>query len=158
MTRYTLHTTDLAYGCDLGKWRFVRSVADGRRERRPELPDRIANDMNAALAELAVARVLGLPVPTSINTFHRLPDLPPDIEVRSSVRADARLIIRDDDDRARRFVLVTGTAPTLDIRGWIFGTEVVAAWRADYGGHGEAWFVPTEALHDLATFDSAVPA
>lgn len=81
--------------------------------------------INGILAELVVGRSLGnkfyLP---ATNTFHKQADVGHDIEVRSSTNLGSPLWIRDNDDKARRYVLVICDAMKGFIaRGWVYGYE-----------------------------------
>jgi hypothetical protein len=111
--------------------------------------DPLAANINGALGEVAVARYLGLPLPLSVNTFHNVPDLPPDIEVRWRGKSHYDLIIRPNDKPGRRYVLVTGRRPTYTVHGCFTKEAVCDEWIRDYAGIGPAWFVPQAALYPL---------
>ena len=60
----------------------------------------------------------------AVNTFHSQADVGEDIEVRSTPHLNGSLILRDNDDPARRYVLVI-CDPMLGfaVRGWCYGYE-----------------------------------
>src|SRR5512139_2757995 len=65
-------------------------------------------EIGGAAAEVAVFKALGVYHVGSVNTFHRVPDCIADTEIRSTRRMDGSLILRSNDDDARRFILVIG--------------------------------------------------
>jgi hypothetical protein len=106
--------------------------------------------IEGACGEIAVAKALGLFWSPTVNTFGSEPDIKPDIEVRTRSRHDYELTIRPKDDQARRFVLVTGVAPTFVVRGYCIGAHARRdEWLHDYGGRPPAWFVPQAELCDI---------
>lgn len=95
----------------------------------------LERSINGILAELVIGRILkGRYYIPSSNTFHKEPDVQPDIEVRSSVRPDSPLWIRDNDAVAKRYVLVICEAMKgFIIRGWVHGHEAMT---------NEWWYEP----------------
>lgn len=84
-------------------------------------------DIEAACAEMAVAKALNIYWDGSVNKFKKDgPDLPPDIEVRTTEYKNGHLILRDGDKKYcndMRFVLVVGEAPKFYLSGWIYCHE-----------------------------------
>jgi hypothetical protein len=114
---------------------------------------RLQEEVTGAAAEIAVAKSVGAFCIGSVNTFHRVPDVIGGTEVRATQREDGCLIVRDNDDNDRRYVLVTGEAPNLRIAGYLYGHEAKQLqWIRNPHGHRQAWFVPQEALHDWSEF------
>lgn len=151
----TLATADVNYAFDIAKWRTTFALMAKLTDRAAGQIDGCAKHLNGALAEVAVARYLGVPLPAvGAYTFHDQPDLPPDIEVRWRSKPSYELIIRDNDRHDRTFVLVTGHAPTLTIRGWYRG-PLRYEWQHDHGGYGPAWFVPSAELAPPETLKAA---
>lgn len=108
--------------------------------------------MKGTVGEVACSKALGIPWPMHVNVFKGKPDLPPDIEVRLRTNHDHDLIIRDGDDADRRYVLVTGSPPDLEIRGWLLGSEGKdPKWLKSYGGYKPAYFIPQRYLHPMET-------
>lgn len=102
-----------------------------------------------AMGELALAKWLGVYWAGTVDVFKRVPDVA-GVEVRTRPRHDYDLIIRDDDDEERVYVLVTGRGPEFRLRGWVKGLESRdLRWRKDHGGREDAWFVPQDALHPM---------
>lgn len=73
-----------------------------------------------------------------------------DWQVRHTRRHDGRLIVHPEDPDDKYFVLVTGSAPMLEIRGYLAGADCKRPeyWRED-GVRFPAFFVPQYALRDL---------
>jgi hypothetical protein len=104
---------------------------------------------DGACAELAAARALGVYWPASVNSYGE-PDLPPDWQVRGRSRHDYDLLVRPGDSDDHRFVLVTGTAPSLRVVGWCYGKEAKRGeFKRAYGGRPEAFFVPASSLRSI---------
>jgi len=104
-------------------------------------------ETEGCVGELALCKYLGKPWPASVDTFHRLPDVYGG-DVRATWRKDGCLVIRDNDPDDRRFALVTGSAPVVEIRGWLFAGDCKQdRWLRNPHGHRASWFVPQEALN-----------
>jgi hypothetical protein len=141
-----LTKTEFSAAVDGANKRFI-TAATGRwaGHRDPEQTEikRMTNDIIAVMAEIAVAKALGVFFVPTFNTFHKQPDIEPDIEVRSTPEEDNSLLIRDNDDLDRKFVLVIVSDLSCRIAGWCYGYE-----RDDLGrirnpnGMGAAHFVP----------------
>lgn len=72
-------------------------------------------------------------------------------EVRSTGRADGRLILHERDPDDVPFVLVTGSYPRFTVRGWILGGD---GKQPQYWGEWSkrpAYFVPQAALQPIET-------
>lgn len=104
-------------------------------------------DIEAACAELAVAKYLNLYWDFSVNTFKK-PDVG-NYQVRHTQKKDGRLIIREKDGDDERYYLVTGTSPAYSIVGWIVGREAKADKYkfAGYNNMPDCWMVPQEGLN-----------
>lgn len=77
-------------------------------------------------------------------------DISSKIQVRSTDRANGRLIVHPDDDDKHRFVLVVGQFPDFGVPGWIFGRDAKRQeWWQDPTGNRPAFFVPQSALNPL---------
>lgn len=116
-------------------------------------------DVEAVMAEQGAAMFLGIKdFEPSVNTFHSEPDIPPDIEVRStSSHRNTHLILRPSDKPDRRYIFCyvelwrqvwqnSGLfQPVVTLVGWCYGQE---GMKKDYlENHNErepAWFVPQD--------------
>lgn len=138
----------------------VRRVVESQRARmkprgasaRLTFDELVASNLVGAAGELAAARVLGVYWPAHVNVNKPGPsDLPPDWEVRARRpdRADLTCTPRDDPDR--RYLLVTGTLPTLTVHGWLWGREAMAPQylRDDDRMPEPLYFAPQHVLHPV---------
>lgn len=108
---------------------------------------RIANEINGVCGEMAVCKALGKFWTPSVNTFHREPDIAPDIEVRTTDNVNGSLIVRDDDADDRWYFLVVGEPPTLNVVGYIRGAAAKdQRWLRNPHEHRPSYFVPQSAL------------
>jgi hypothetical protein len=108
---------------------------------------RIHEEFVGACGELAVAKSAGVFFLPSVNTFHRVPDFLSDYEVRSTDLADGSLIVRDNDDDERRYILATVLGDVVNLVGWIKGSEAKKQeWLRDPGNRRPSWFVPQASL------------
>lgn len=105
--------------------------------------------IRGAIGELAVAKAMGWYWDGSVNTFHTRPDVGR-VEVRNRSNPKHALIHRPDDDPSKAWVLVSGTAPYLWVRGWMPGADCrQSGWWEKHGDRPYAWFVPIEELHPM---------
>lgn len=107
--------------------------------------------IEGACGEVAVAKVMGRYWGGGINTYKSGGDIDSTgWEVRTRSSHDYDLIVRDDDDDERIFILVTGHAPDYQVHGWIRAADAKQhQWQKNYGGHGLAYFVPHHALSEM---------
>lgn len=114
---------------------------------------RLEEEVVGAAGEIAVAKSVGAFHIGSVNTFHRVPDVLGNLEVRATSREDGCLIVRDNDPDDRPYVLVVGEAPNLRIAGYCWGAD---AKRDEFlrnpHGHRLAWFVPQSSLLSWADY------
>ena len=115
------------------------------------------------LAELIVGEALGLRV-ADVVTRGALPsivDVGVDVQVRWTRMRSAALITHARDSDDHRFVLVTGSPPTMTLEGWAYGREAKAAefWREPPDVPDAAYFMPRDRLRPMSTWDygQAVP-
>lgn len=98
---------------------------------------RLEDEVNGVLAEMIVGRIIqDKTFMPSVNTFHKQADVGEDIEVRSTTELNYNLILRDNDDAFRRYVLVICDAMRgWFVKGWCYGYEAMAKewFRAEEG-------------------------
>lgn len=101
--------------------------------------------------EMSVARALNVYWLPTVNTFKSGGDVGDDIQVRCRSSHTYDLLVRPDDPDDALFVLVTGEAPELVVRGAMRGREAKREeWKRDYGGRPPAYFVPQSALASVS--------
>lgn len=101
-------------------------------------------DTIGAIAEMAVAKYLGVYWEPTVNTF-KAADVA-GLQVRASQLENACLIVRPGDSKDDTYVLVIVGDNQCRIAGWCFGlfAMVDKHWR------GDAWWVPQEDLAELS--------
>src|SRR5712664_597598 len=112
--------------------------------------ERVEQETGGCCAEYACRKLLGAELELPFNTFHKIPDILPDFEVRHTGHENGRLIVRSNDADDRRYILATGTPPEMTVRGWLWGHEAKQdkfrwnpyKWRS-------CWGVPQHQLYDL---------
>lgn len=141
-----LSASEIMLAANVGMRRNAAAIIEQRRARFAErYPGELwAFHIEAACAELAVARTLNAFWNGSINTFHA-PDLPGKIEVRWSKLPSAK--VRPDDNGVV-VVSVTGQCPRYVIAGWCNSDDVK---RDEWKSKTEplCYFVPHNALRSI---------
>jgi hypothetical protein len=106
-------------------------------------------ELNAAAAELAVAKLTGRYWCGGVNTF-KDEDVYGGLQVRHSTYDNGNLIVRDPDNSDHYFVLVTGHIPNFSVHGYLPG------WKAKeyvyWGTKNDrdcAWWVPQNDVFDI---------
>jgi len=112
--------------------------------------------VEGAVGELAAAKAMNRFWSGSINTFKDGGDVGT-IQVRTRSKEHYELIVRQDDADEDCFVLVVGTAPNYDVKGWILGRDAKQEqWSQTHGNRPAAFFVPQLELRDIAELGRAV--
>ena len=94
----------------------------------------MSRDVGGILAELVVGRKFDRSFLPTVNTFHKQADVGEDIEVRSTPHLNGSLILRDNDDPARRYVLVIcDPMQGFEVKGWAWGAQVALKQYYDDG-------------------------
>ena len=109
-------------------------------------------DIEAAAAELAVAKALGtFWAAADTPDEDRAGDVGPGVQVRHTQHLNGSLIVHDRDADDHRFVLVDGAMPMFRIAGWAWGRDAKHAdhWRADMPR--PAFFMPQSALTAMSS-------
>jgi hypothetical protein len=113
----------------------------------------MTRSIGGILAELVIGRKFDRFFFPSINTFHKQADVGQDIEVRSTPHENGSLILRDNDDAARRYVFVVcDPMRGFHVRGWVYGYEAMTdEWRKTDEGRPAWWFRGTYRPHETLT-------
>jgi len=120
-----------------------------------ETGDGWSNDINAAAAEMAVARLAGRywdgNVAMTTERERRRPDILPDIEVKSTDKETNRLIVHRRTDDRLVCVLAIGKIPTFRVVGWIRAKDAKREdwWEDPSGKNRWAFFVAHADLNPL---------
>lgn len=87
-----------------------------------QMPDEFMTNINGAIAEAMVAKVLGLYCNMS-SPDRAIADVGTNVEVRSSTNLKARMLVRPKDKDDSKYYFVIGTYPDLKIVGWKYGRD-----------------------------------
>jgi len=111
--------------------------------------------IEGACGEMAVAKYLGIYWSGSLGDL-KAKDVG-EFQVRTASNHDYRLILHEADKDDGVFLLVTGVAPELMLRGWIVARDGKKPenWSDPKGGR-PAFFVPQIALHPMTEFHAAL--
>jgi len=117
------------------------------------LEERLIEETVGILGELAVFNFLGQGK-LMINTFHKIADAGKDVECRATHHQNGSLIVRDNDDDNRRYILVTVNRNEATLHGWMFGHEAKQKqFERNPNNYRPAWFVPQDNLHSMGSFE-----
>lgn len=109
----------------------------------------LAIHVDGACGEIAVAKLRGRYFGGLVNSF-KAADLGDNVQVRTRSSHDYDLIVRSNDNPEHIYVLVTGAAPRLCVRGWLYGHEAQQdSFLRAYGGREAAYFVPAQSLRPV---------
>lgn len=137
-----------------GGMRQVEAIRRAREDNHGFVGDGWGIHIEGAGAELAVAKAAGLFWEAVVkNPLGLAGDVGP-IQVRSTQRANGRLILHKSDPAESLFILVTGRIPEFTIVGAIPGEQGMkdSYWTDPKEGR-PAYFVPQEALKPLEEFN-----
>ncbi|GEM_PF-841079 len=106
--------------------------------------------IEGACGEMAFCKACDLFWPGTVNTYRAGFDAG-NFQIRTRSRDEYDLIVRASDADDKRYVLVTGLAPTYTIWGSLLGGEAKKhpEWLREHGGRAPAFFVPKTALEPL---------
>jgi hypothetical protein len=122
----------------LAELRFLESAAlnlNNATTYQSDVMEILTRDIGGILAELVVGRKFNRAYLPAMNVFHAQADVGEDIEVRSTPHLNGSLILRDNDDPARRYVLVVcDPMRGFAVRGWCYGYEAMTdEWKKNEG-------------------------
>jgi hypothetical protein len=111
--------------------------------------DSWGHDIEGAAAEMAVAKLLGRFYVPALHVQANGEGDVAQYQVRSTIHDHGCLLVKTGDADADVFILVTGRAPVLTVRGWIrAGEGKRSEWWREVRGR-TAFFVPQYALTPL---------
>jgi hypothetical protein len=150
----TLTSSEMMIAAICGVMRQITNLRDGRRDAYGCQKDGAWQiHIEGACGEMAVARYLGVYYNGNIGNL-RASDAGR-VQVRTRSRDNYDLIVHPEDNDNVPFVLVTGTAPTYILRGWLLGIDAKQKeYWIDPAGGRPAYFVPQ---HYLNPMDELLP-
>lgn len=147
--RVNLEWFEVSRAALVGVSRNVEALRKGCVNRMP-VNDEWSIHILGALGECAFAKATNRYWNGSVNTFKAGGDVGDNIQIRTRSRHSYDLIVRDGDKDGDVFVLVTGGPHEFTIHGWMPAAEAKQQkFRANYGGYGDAYFVPQSALRPI---------
>lgn len=126
-----------------------RNAEASFKKRKARFPEKVIGELwgfhiEAAHAELAVCKYLGIYWGFGVNTFHVEDIADTNLEVRWSSREDMK--VRPDDEGI--VVSVTGKCPAYEIRGWMHAADAKQEkWK--HRKEPVCYFVPRAELHPI---------
>lgn len=160
MISIPLTDDELAHARRLGHRRHYAALERQRQGRYGGPTDGAASlelHVIGAAGEVAVARYLDFPLPSTVDTFEA-PDLPSGIQVKTRTKASYELLIRPNAQPTDRYVLVWYHAETgvAIIKGWRMASAVASTWLRTHGNRPPAYFVPDAELWHISTLHAIV--
>ena len=154
--RVELSWEEVLVGVVAGGYRRIKRLAGGRKDGYGHSgSDPWTMDIEGALAEIAVAKHLGLY--WSGQGGRNAQDVL-GYEVRQTRHTAGHLTVHEHDDDDARYVLVTGQTGKYDIRGWMLGKEAKdPKWEKELQPGRPCFAVPQDQLHKMEGSDEHDP-
>ncbi len=154
--KITLSKTEFFIGVQYGIMRQMHNLGNGLKDAYgAETMDGWGVHIEGACAEMVLAKALGCFYNGNMGDLKasdvNMPDLR--IECRSTSYNTGRLILHEKDSDDALFFLLTGKAPTFEIRGFIKGSDGKQQkyWSDPSGKERHAFFVPQSALTEFVS-------
>jgi hypothetical protein len=157
MLTITLNEDAFWQAAVIGMERQMHSVLDGRRMRIVTgNDDGWRNHIEGSCAEMAAAILTGLHWHGEVNAFGQ-PDLGQKVDVKLRRAADWQLTIKEHEPDEWFYILMHGTAPTFQLRGYIKGATAKALGKFTPGSNGNSGYytVPHELLKEWGQDEQA---
>ncbi len=141
---------EAANAAQVGAMRHISSVMKGRKDRYGADPDKAWQiHMEGACGEQAAAKALNTHWPATLNHFDK-PDIGCCVQVKTRSLDWFDLLVRPSDRDDYYFVLVTGSFPAYQVRGYMLGADAKQSkWLKGHGGRDPAYFVPQKDLQPI---------
>jgi hypothetical protein len=138
----------------IGGARHTNAISTGRQDRYGRSADNGWSDhYEGACGEIAFCKAFNLYWAAKVKASGTIPDVDPDIQVKTARKHHYKLILHPEDDDEQRFIHVTGLWPHFRVVGWIMAWDGKdeAYWKEPVPGR-PAFFVPSEKLMTIETF------
>lgn len=157
--RVMFNEEQMRHAAEVGSHRRIRAMLLGRKGRYGIKNATFDGDIYPAAAEKAACGYYGITWITELEVQKNGVKIADgvalsgaEIDVKSCLDHDGRLIVHPDDVESRAYVLVTGGMQVHYIQGWIEGGRAKRTkWEDDPTGERRAYFVPQAALHSPET-------
>jgi hypothetical protein len=145
-----LTDTEMCMAAVAGAMRQKESVDQGRVDRfRNTDKSGLEMHIDGAYGELAFCKWAGRYWGGERNTFSD-PDVGSNIQIRTRSRHNYDLLVRPDAKDHHCYVHITGVAPILVLRGWMWARDAKQErWLKPHGDMAKAYFVPVEFLRPM---------
>lgn len=153
-----LTDVELAWADQVAWDRNDHAIRDGRRDQLMRRSSGLWQNLIGAMGELATAIYLRVPWSATVDTFTSVPDVLPDLEIRTTDGANRKLRIHPKETadpilQRRRYVLVWAVDFSFSIHGWIRPIDVPALGLPlvdlSDGVAPEQYWIPARLLNDL---------
>lgn len=116
--------------------------------------------IRGALAEFAMAKILGIPwKPTTSGPDTETGDLPNEIQVKSVMNRDDRLTLYEHHPPRFKYLKLYVSPKEAQFMGWIYGHEgKLEQYWEEKGKYEPAYFVPNHKLRSVKSFEYGHPA
>lgn len=147
--KITLDWFEVAACAETGVRRRVESI----RRKTKDAPgfdrkDKWTIDIEGACGEMAAAKALGQYWDSSVNTYERA-DVG-EYQVRTSRQVPPYLLVREANNPADLFILVSGEAPVYEVHGWMYGRDAMKKkYLKRFGTRPPVYAVPPANLKHL---------
>jgi hypothetical protein len=147
----TLSLEELAMAAAIAVHRGVDAIKHNRQNQHGFQGNGWTENIEGYGAELAVSKALNIYYSAGDGKGFKGADVSEKIQVRWASQSGYRLIVRAPDQTDHIYVLVTGEAPTYEIKGFIPGAIAKQDRYKDNPGNGRpsAWWVPQSDLKSL---------
>lgn len=149
--KVTLSLEEIAMAASVAVHRGIDAIKYDRQNQHGFQGNGWTENIEGYGAELAVAKVLNVYYSAGAGKGFKGADVSDKIQVRWASQSNYRLIVRAPDQTDHVYVLVTGEAPTYDIKGFIPGQYAKTDKYKDNPGNGrpDAWWVPQSDLKSI---------
>ena len=154
----TLSPEEIAMGAAVAVHRGVDAIKKGRKNNHGMTGNGWTENIEGYCAEMAVAKALDLYYSAGAGKGFKGADVSERIQVRWATQDSYRLIVRPADHTDFYYVLVTGEAPTYDVKGFIHGSYAKSDIYMENVNNGRppAWFIPHFALEPITELAEAL--
>jgi hypothetical protein len=149
MIEVILNNVELMVAAQVGSMRRVASIQRKLNNKLHSAKSEWAMDIDGAASEMAAAKYLNIYWVPTVNAG-KAADVA-GFQVRSTNHEHGKLVIRENDVKNEKYILVISQPPTFKIIGWIWANDAKNEkyWRPPDDTGGGAWWVPQAVLEPM---------
>lgn len=149
--KITLSPEEIAMAASVAVHRGIDAIVHNRKNQHGFIGNGWTENIEGYGAEIAVSKALNLYYSAGAGKGFKGADVSEEIQVRWASQENYRLIVRAPDQTDHFYILVTGEAPTYDIKGFIPGQYAKQDKYYSNPGNGrpDAWWVPQSDLKSI---------